>query len=122
VVIRKQRGVNNSDIAYSLGLCENTLLKHYSVELSTARDSFSDEVFGKFAEKIREGSEKSIHFYLTHQLKWSSGDKDREIEGSKEVAAAMAQKAEADALTATLKGHIYKDTAIQSEIVADERS
>ena len=92
VVIRKQRGLSNTQIAQSMGMCENTLLKHYEIELRDARDAFTDKVFGKLAERIEEGSEKSIHFYLTHQAKWVSGDKEKEVDALKQQTEAMERK------------------------------
>lgn len=103
VVIRKQRGLTNLQIAQSMGLCENTLFKHYEIELRDAKDAFTDKVFGKLASKIEEGSEKSIHFYLTHQAKWVSGDKEKEVDALKENAAALERKQLLDEKTAELR-------------------
>ncbi len=92
VVIRKQRGLTDIQISQSMGLCENTMRKHYEIELRDARDAFTDNVFGKLAQKIEEGSEKSIHFYLTHQAKWVSGDKEKEVDAIKQQTEAIERK------------------------------
>ena len=103
VSIRKQRGLTNGQVAESLGICENTLLKHYDIEVRTAKNVFTDKVFGKLAEKIEEGSEKSIHFYMTHQAKWVSGDKEKEVDALKENTAALERKRLIDEKVAELR-------------------
>jgi len=103
VAARKARGCTDVQIAASLDISFETLTKHYPLELRTGKDVFADKVFGKLAEKIFEGSEKSIHFYLTHQMKWSSGDKDKEIDALAEQAKALQYKDEVEAAKAAIR-------------------
>ena len=116
VVIRKQRGCTTEQIAASLGMSLNTLMKHYEIELRDAKDAFTDKVFGKLAG-LMECENESVafnaqKFYLTHQAKWSSGDKDKEVDGAAAAAKAAREASELDALTGELKGHLHRDRAL----------
>lgn len=84
---KKARGCTNEEIAEAIDLSADALTTHYEIELRTGKSVFGDKVFSKMAQLIDEGSERLVMFYCTHQLKWTSGDKEKEVDAQKEMAA-----------------------------------
>lgn len=124
VVLRKQRGCTDEQIAESLGMSPNTLAKYYDVELKSAREVFTDKVFGKLAGLI-EGDNAAVafnaqKFYLTHQAGWKSADKMAEVDALKENTEALKKKAATDELVAELRGHLKADAETLAEIPTHE--
>jgi hypothetical protein len=107
VTLRKQRGCSNEQIADYLNITLVTLLKHYDVELRTAREEFTDKVFGRLASLIDGPNEmvsfNAQKFYLTHQAGWKSADKQAEVDAVKEQTAALERKRLIDERTAELR-------------------
>ena len=124
VTTRKQRGCTDIQIAEYMQLSENTLRKHYDVELRVAKEVFTDHVFGRLASLIESDNEMVVFnaqkFYLTHQGGWKPAEKQAEIDANKELAAAISAKAEADTLTAQLRGHLSNDATVLAETKTDE--
>lgn len=96
-------GATQDQIALVLQITDDTLRKHYEIELKTAKIVYTQKVVGKLDEHIENGSERAVFFYLTHQAKWSSGDKDKESDVLKEQAEALNRKSELDKRTEELR-------------------
>ena len=96
-------GATQEEIAAVLQISDDTLRKHYAVELKTAKIVYTQKVVGKLREKIEEGSEKSIFFYLTHEGGWKSADKQIEVNALKENTAALERKRLLDEKTEELR-------------------
>lgn len=100
----KTSGATHEQIAAILEISTETLAKHYELELSTARTVYTQKVFGKLAEKIEEGSEPSIFFYLARIGGWKSADKELEAETQRQIAAeAQATNEKLNEYTAELR-------------------
>lgn len=114
VTLRKQRGCSNEQIAEYLNITLITLLKHYDVELRTAREEFTDKVFGRLASLI-DGTNEMVSFnaqkfYLTHQAGWKSADKQIEVDAMKEQTAALERKRLIDERMAELSANKGADS------------
>jgi len=103
VASRKARGCTDTEIAEYFEINEATLAKHYAHELKTGKSLFVDEVFGSMRQKIAEGSERLMMFYMTHQAGWRSADKQIEVDALKENTAALERKQLLDEKTAELR-------------------
>jgi len=106
VSARKAQGYTDEAIADFLNISADTLVKHYSTEINTARPVFLDEVHEAMQKRIAEGSDKMIIFALTHKANpngWRSVDKMAEVDALKEQTAALERKAEIDARVAELR-------------------
>lgn len=122
VASKRTQGHTHEQIAEYLDISDVTLTKHYSVELRTGKAAFLDDVLTAFQNRLKEGSDMLIKLALTHQGGWRSADKVLEVDANKEMAAAISAKAEADTLTAQLRGHLSSDAALVAETKTDERS
>lgn len=124
VAIRKQRGCTDIQIAEYMQLTENTIRKHYDVELRCAREVFTDKVFGRLASLMESENEMVVFnaqkFYLTHQGGWKSADKMAEVDALKENTEALKKKAATDELVAELRGHLRADAETLAEIPLHE--
>lgn len=107
VTLRKRRGCTDAQVAEYMGLSENTLRKHYHLELRIAKEDFTDSVFGRLASLIESNNEmvafNAQKFYLTHQAGWKSADKQIEVDALKENTAALERKRLLDEKTEELR-------------------
>lgn len=77
-------GVNQEDIAASLGIAAKTLRKAFSAELSSSTHQLNAKVAGKLFEQCMAGDTTAIIFWLKCKARWNqkSGETDDSTTGS----------------------------------------
>lgn len=76
-------GIPQEDIGLVIGICKNTLRKHYKTELDTARTIANSEVAGMLYGKCMDGDTTSMIFWLKTRAGWS--EKQQEAPASEIV-------------------------------------
>lgn len=74
-------GIPQADISLVVGICENTLRKHYEYELATAAAKANSQVAQRLYKKcIEDGDTTSMIFWLKTRARWAETMK-QEITG-----------------------------------------